>query len=107
MEKHESMGEELGHCVQMRKSDERGKRFREQRVQRAQGKVSHHIKEEGETDEPRLGGKRVWVGQSEQGVEMGEAPRKLQDYHVNERCAEMVTALRGSPKGRKQLCLMQ
>ena len=46
MEKHESMGEELGHCVQMRKSNERGKRFREQRVQRAQGKVSHHTKEE-------------------------------------------------------------
>ena len=38
---------------------------------------------------------------------MGEARRKLQDYLVNERHAKMVTALRGSPKGRKQLCLMQ
>lgn len=57
MEKPENMGED--HCVRMRKQ------LREQRVQRVQGKVPHYT---SETDEPRLGGKRVWVGQPEQGA---------------------------------------
>lgn len=45
MEKHESIEEELDHWTKMRNS-RRSKQLREQRVQRAQGKASHHTKEE-------------------------------------------------------------
>lgn len=75
LEKHESMGEEPDHCVKNRKCNRRGKELREQRVQRAQGKVPHYTTEEEEAR----------VRQASQGWEhrRGGAPRKLQDYYVN------------------------